>query len=360
MLKRLNRYALPALIVTLPSVLLAPFHAVEPEKIPMANVEQVEMGSLFPPHTFDNLNAGIAGPERIDFAKVYGKQSIVLCYWIPRNKRAEDVLLELQEYVAGLDSSKLALFSVVAQRPGMEAEVIRERAEKIGVRVPILEDAGFRLGQQLVVQYVPQISILDIEGNLRLVNGGSLKQVLGYKFTLKNAIDRVAKTGNLGTYGYLPKYYPVTELIGQNCPDFETSSLSDGSVNKWSELQDPKKLNVLVFWSIDCPHCRSKLPEINDWYVKNAPEANLVGVVKVTSDAMETQTREFLEANDIKWLTLKDDERRIARDFMVTSTPTIMIVGPDGKVDSVFVSGVVDVAAKFDQKKKELLGNAGS
>ena len=45
---------------------------------------------------------------------------------------------------------------------------------------------------------------------------------------------------------------------------------------------------------------------------------------------------------------------------MVTSTPTIMIVTPDGKVDSVFISGIVDITAKFDMKKKELLGGTGS
>ena len=106
MFRSLNRFVRLAMIVTLPLALLAPAHAAPQGKVPMANVEKVDMGSRFPPHTFDNLNAGVAGPERIDFAKVYGKKAIVLCYWILRNKRAESdryrrhiSRYELQEYL---------------------------------------------------------------------------------------------------------------------------------------------------------------------------------------------------------------------------------------------------------------------
>jgi peroxiredoxin len=336
-----------------------PVPAQSPTKPKLAEVDPAEPGGVFPAHTFNNLNAGVSGPDRIDLGKVIGKQAIILSYWIPRNKRAEEMILGLQDLLSGRTESRAELYAVVNTDTGLDPAKVRERAEKIGLKMPILQDEGFRLGQQLVVQMVPHLSILDAEGKLQLVNGGSLLQDLEYKFTVKDAVARVAETGKCGLYGYLPKYYPAVELVGEPCPEFQAPSIQDGVMHGLSGLVDQKRLNILVFWSIDCPHCRKQIPEINRWFQKRGKGVNITGMVKVLNETQKIQTREFLELNGIQWLTVEDQDRKIAREYQVTSTPTIFIVRPDGIIDSVLVSGYVNFVSKFEEAKRQYLAATG-
>jgi len=318
-------------------------------------VEPVPFGRPFPPSTFANLNVEAGDPPRIDLAGVLGKKPVVLFYWIAGNPRADELFLQLQALQQELGPERLALYGVALQRPGREADVIKAKLRELGIEVPVLDDEGFRIGQQLRVQSVPNITILDAEGILRLSNGAVLTQDLEYNMTVETAIRRVAEKSSLGTYGYLARYYPVKELVGKKCPDFKAPLLSNGSVQSWYSMLSPDKVNILVFWSIDCPHCRKLLPEINQWLGENPDGVNVVSTAKVANDAAKTKTREFCEANGIRFPTLVDQEAGVGELFQVTSTPTTLIVRPDGVVSSVLLSSIQDFGAAIEEAKRDLL-----
>lgn len=319
-----------------------------------SGVDPVPFGRPFPPATFDNLNVEAGGPPRIDLGTVLGKKPVVLFYWIAGNPRADGLFVELQELADELGADKLGLHGVVLQRPGREADVIKAKLRELSIKVPVLDDEGFRIGQQLRVQSVPNITIIDAEGILRLSNGALLTQDLEYNMTVETAIRRVAEKGSLGTYGYLARYYPVKELVGKKCPDFEAPLLSNGSVQSWYSMLSPDKINVLVFWSIDCPHCRKLLPEIVNW-LKDHPEGvNVVSTAKVANEAMKTKTREFCTANGIPFPTLVDQDNHVAELFQVTSTPTTLVIRPDGVISSVLLSSIQDFGTAIEEAKRDL------
>lgn len=317
-------------------------------------VAPVPFGEILPPAKYRNLNPA-AGPESFDLGSVLGRKPFVLYYWIPGNPRADEVFQELQSIVQTQGTDKVALIGVVLLRPERGIEYVNMGVEKLGLQVPILEDPDFKIGQQLRVQSVPNISIVDVEGRLRLTNGASLAQDLEYKMTVRTAVERVAQKGSIGTYGYLDRYYPVNELVGKQCPDFKAPLLSNKIEQRWSSMLDDSKLNVLIFWSVDCPHCRESLPEINDWLKKNPDGINVVSAAKVTGDASETRTREFCEVNAFAFPTLMDQDLRIAELYRVTATPTILVIRPDGVIDSVLMAEAGKVAQTLEQKKRELL-----
>jgi thiol-disulfide isomerase/thioredoxin len=219
---------------------------------------------------------------------------------------------------------------------------------------------GFKIGQQLQVRHVPSISILDGEGTLRLANAGSLRQPLEYKLDVQGLIARAAAGGSVGTYGQMPRWYPVQEMIGKQCPDFEAPVLGNGEMRRWSAMLDSQKVNVLMFWSVDCPHCRETLPELNEWLKSNSEGINVVGAARVGNDASREKTQEFCEGNGFVFETLVDENRQIMDRFQVVSTPTFVIVGPDGVIDSVVLTGETGLAEKLEAKKKELLGSAAT
>jgi peroxiredoxin len=319
-----------------------------------SGVDPVPFGRPFPAATFDNLNVEAGGAQRIDLAAVLGKKPVVLFYWIAGNPRADDLFLELQALQGELGAEKLALYGVALQRPGRDADVIKTKLRELKISVPVLDDEGFRIGQQLRVQSVPNITILDAEGNLRLSNGALLSQDLEYNMTVETAIRRVAEKGSLGTYGYLARYYPVKELVGKKCPDFEAPLLSNGAVQSWHSMLSPDKVNVLIFWSIDCPHCRKLLPEVSQWLKENPDGVNVVSTAKVVNDAAKTKTREFCEANGIGFPTLVDQETGVGELFHVTSTPTTLIIRPDGVISAVLLSSIQDFGAAIEEAKRDL------
>jgi protein-disulfide isomerase len=168
----------------------------------------------------------------------------------------------------------------------------------------------------------------------------------------------VATTGASGTYGALPKYYPVTELVGETCPDFKAPRLADGVVQRFSSMLAKDKVNVLLFWSVDCPHCRQSLPEINKWLQANPDGVNLISAARVTDKVQRTRTQEFCKLNGITFTTLIDQDRAVAELFNITATPTALIVGPDGNVEDVYMSGAEEFGAMIEAKKKALLGKS--
>jgi protein-disulfide isomerase len=195
---------------------------------------------------------------------------------------------------------------------------------------------------------------------LRLTNGASLSQVLGYKVDLAKVIERAAAGGSLMTYGYLDRYFPVRELEGKPAPDFTAPTVDDSVETRYHSLIDDSKVNVLIFWSVDCPHCRKSLPEINDWLAANSEGVNVVSCATATTREIKAKTREFCALNEFSFPTLIDGDASIGNLYKVTSTPTIVIVGPDGVVDSAIVSGYSDFGEAIETRKQRLLGPSPS
>ena len=99
-------------------------------------------------------------------------------------------------------------------------------------------------------------------------------------------------------------------------------------------MLSPEKLNVLIFWSVDCPHCRKTLPEINTWLKTNSEGVNVISAAMVPNDAVRTKTKEYCDLNGFVFPTLIDDAE-ISMLYQVTATPTILLIRPDGVIDSV-------------------------
>lgn len=314
-----------------------------------------QFGEPFAAGTFRNVNRQAGGPETVNLDQILGTRPVALYYWIAGNPRADQVFQELQELSKEAGPERLALYGVVFPRNERDEQAVAERVVSLGIRVPVLQDDDFKLGKRLRVQSVPNVTILDAEGRLRLTNGASLSQTLEYKMTLDTALRRVAETGKLGTYGFLDMYYPVKELIGKPCPDFTAPLLANLVDQRWSAMISPEKLNVLIFWAVDCPHCRKTLPEINEWLKDNGTGVNVIGAAKVTSDALRVKTQEFCDANSFVFPTLVDQDLHIANLFQVTSTPTALIIRPDGVIDSVVLDVDEDFAATVEARKRALL-----
>lgn len=326
----------------------------EASAAPPPKVAQVAPGEAFPAGSYANLNPDPGGT--IDLGGTLGSEPVLLYYWIAGNARSEELFRQLEALVGEVGGERLALYGVAVPRPNAGAAAISARVRALGLRSPVIEDLDFQIGQRLGVMTVPHIALIDREGRLQLSNGASLKQSVDGGLDLEAVIRSTAATGSLETYGALARYFPVRELEGSRCPDFRAPRLTDSVEQTWSALIDHNKLNLLVFWSVDCPHCRHSLPEINDSFRRNSDWLNVVSAAKVTDEASRIKTRQFCDLNDFGFPTLVDDSD-LTELFKVTSTPTILVIRPDGVIDSAFVSAVEDFGAAIEQKRREILGS---
>jgi len=323
----------------------------------MVRVAPAAFGEPFPAYVYSDLNAASGSGGRVNLGTVIGKKPVVFVYWIPGRARSEQMLLDIQRMAGEAGDAKLAAYGIVRARAGLTVPQMVERIQALKVSLPVLNDEEFRLGQQLSVRTVPSVAILDAAGKLRLASAGSLKQELEYKLDVEGAVARVASTGAIGTYGVLPRYEPVNEMVGKRAPDFEGPSIDGGGTQRWSSLLDPHRVNVMVFWSVDCPHCKKSLPVLNDWLRENPGAVNVVSVANIMDDAQKTKTRDYVKLNQLVFPTIEDRGMRIGEMYQVTSTPTILIIRPDGVVDSVLLGETSDYGKTFLAKKKELLGS---
>ena len=320
-------------------------------------VNPVLPGETFAPGTFANFNVQAGGPATIDLAASLGQRAVVFVYWVAGHERADAALQEIQEISSKMAADRAVIYGVAIPRPGREKAEIVKRLAELGIKFPVLDDSDFILGQQLRVQTVPNISILDRTGKLRLANGASLLQVIGYDQTVRTAVERAVTLGDVGSYGYLERYYPVNELVGKACPDFKAPLLSNSVEQRLSGLIKKDHVNVLIFWSVNCQHCRRELPIINAWLRKNQDGLNVITAAGIADDVTKTRTKEFCDVNKFVFPTLVDRDLKISNLYQVTSTPTILFISPDGVVESVVHSTADDFGAVATKKKKEMLGS---
>jgi thiol-disulfide isomerase/thioredoxin len=334
----------------------APKPSAPPGAPGLAHVQPVDFGGAFPAAKFANLNGAAGQPATIDLATYLGKKPIVFVYWMVGNARSEKILLDTQAAVDKFGSDKVALLPIAAPVYGStDVSPIKARAAALKLKAPVLHDEGFRLLQELEVHAVPNIAIVDAGGKLRMSNGGSLTQSLEYKLDVEGAIHRLAATGQIGTYGTLPTYYPVTELVGKKCPDFDAPLIDDAAARSFSSMLSSDKLNVLIFWSVDCPHCKASLPKLNDWLKGHPAGMNVISAARITDDATKARTAEYCKISGFLFPTFVDKDMQIGSTFQVISTPTVLVIRPDGVVDSVLLSSETDLGAALEAKKREIL-----
>lgn len=319
-----------------------------------SNEPVFEFGKVFPADVFRNLNPE-AGPTTMDLATDLGKRPIVLVYWIAGNARSEKLLKEVETLVKEIGQDKVALFGVAYLQPSRGQDVVRSRLKAAGVNVPVFDDEEFRFGRRLRVSAVPNITLIDKDGVLRLTNAGSLRQTLEFNLNLADAVKRAARGVAISNYGYLETYQPVEELVGKPCPNFIAKTLAKPSPEKnLTEMLAKDKVNVLIYWSVECGHCRKSLPEIASWIKENPGGINVLTAATVPNEAVKIKTREFCSVKGIDFPTLMDQDHAIGELYQITSTPTILVIRPDGVVDKVL--GIAeDFGTAIESAKAKLL-----
>ena len=120
--------------------------------------------------------------------------------------------------------------------------------------------------------------------------------------------------------------------IGETAPDFDLPRLGGGRVGLFNQLK-AKKAALVVFWTIDCPACRTELPRL----AKLHPELSEKGleIIAVNRGDPEPALLKFRDQHSIPYSLAMgggDGSYAVGHAYGVKSYPTNLLVTPQGKV----------------------------
>jgi peroxiredoxin len=94
----------------------------------------------------------------------------------------------------------------------------------------------------------------------------------------------------------------------------------------------PGEKRLVVFYSTECPHCRTALPEIA---ALQREKGNAFRVLAVSLDANTTAWLEFLRSHAFTWTNVIDAqgwEGSAVRDYHIYATPTMFLLDRQGRI----------------------------
>ena len=124
------------------------------------------------------------------------------------------------------------------------------------------------------------------------------------------------------------------EPLGTPLPDV---TLPDMDNNKHSIKELLKgKVGVLVWWSVTCPHCQREMPGLIKMHKTLVGNAYRMITLNTDSPEMIPAAKAMVRDFDLPQPALMDlgenDSMPMADYYDVVVTPTVVVVGTDGKV----------------------------
>ncbi len=116
------------------------------------------------------------------------------------------------------------------------------------------------------------------------------------------------------------------------------------------------KYTVLVFWDVDCGHCKKEIPIILDAYHKMKKEGIDMEVFAVYTQHEYDKWKKFIIENKLDWVNVTDGVHlnNLKKKFDIYSTPVIYILDKNKiiKVKRVGAEQVEEVIRMMEKEKK--------
>lgn len=131
-------------------------------------------------------------------------------------------------------------------------------------------------------------------------------------------------------------------LVGQAAPDFtlpRLAALPAGPGDPESGVPPPAEITlaehrgkvvILSFWASWCRPCDYELPLLNQFYLAHRNQG--VEVIAISTDSEREAALRYLRSRSFALPMAWDQRGRIADRYKVDALPTLVIIGPDGRI----------------------------
>jgi hypothetical protein len=313
------------------------------------------VGELFPALNLSVLPPGALTPEPLALGTDLAKRPVVLFYFKLGHEISEEIYLEVQELVEREMKGKVALYPVVRLGSRFELTELYERMELLRIRRPVILDETGLVQTTMGMSIVPHMSLVDSQGIFRFAGASSLKQPILDGVTAAEAIRMAARGEQPPVVFGLVRHYPVSDFIGLPYHNLVLPEYDSGRSVRLADLVEPGKVTALWYWSPNCRYSRRAMPGVVIAHRTFGEKyLNLVSVVR---EGSREEIRQSAESQGINFPILRNRDSLFTSSYRVVSTPTLIFIGPDGKVDSVYTSGRVNYFPVFQARIEALVLN---
>lgn len=130
--------------------------------------------------------------------------------------------------------------------------------------------------------------------------------------------------------GFLFLFFQPGPAFAVQAPDFSATDIA-GRIHRLEDYRG--KYLVLYFWATWCPACREDIPHIKEMYQRYQPQG--VSFLTVSLDRDRVRLETFAESHALPYPVLFDGkvwDAELARLFGIRSTPSFVLVDPDGRI----------------------------
>jgi thiol-disulfide isomerase/thioredoxin len=154
----------------------------------------------------------------------------------------------------------------------------------------------------------------------------------------------------------LQPYYPVNDFIGSKFADIILPDYKTGEDLKLSDHVNPGRLTAILYWGSHCPYSRKVMPAVvlasRNFHEKYL---DVISVVRMKSGETQEDVGKYAAETGIPFPILQDRGHRFTNAYRVTSTPTLIVIRPDGILDSVYTSSTANFFAVLMTKINALV-----
>jgi len=138
--------------------------------------------------------------------------------------------------------------------------------------------------------------------------------------------------------------------VGKPAPDFAAKSDSGRNV-RLSELRG--QVVLINFWASWCSPCRQELPLLSKIYTQYRGAGFALLAVNVDDNRKDAES--MLKRLDLKFPTLFDGNKKVAKLYGVDTMPATLVIDRDGRVRYVHRGYYDGYERKYEQQVRELL-----
>ncbi len=331
--------------------------AIAATEAPPAEDGQVR-GKPVQPRKVHVLYPGQSTLTEIDLGAYLGVNPVVICYTTLGSESGNRGLRAVHELAHGDIQGRVDFFGAIRPGTATVEDAARMLAD-LRIEIPVIVDETFELGTALSATTAPSISVIDRKGILRIADARELTQAINDRASVSDAIWHLARGGELPTVMSLARYYPVTELVGERVPGFSLGRFPTGETVVLADyVGDEGKVLGIFFWHPNCPQCKAVIPGLMAALKAYGGAINMVSVVHLEDENEKRNCADTIKAHGIDFPVVVDRDRSVWNLFKVVSTPTMVIVRPDGIVDSVHTSGQANYLPIFKARISQVLGRS--
>lgn len=128
-------------------------------------------------------------------------------------------------------------------------------------------------------------------------------------------------------FSRVPAIYSNSVLENTKLANTEIRRLSGENLT----IPDIRRNKVIIFWATWCSACHYEMKKLNKLLAlgKIRPD----DLIAISIDPERNEVIKFIEAESYQFLVAHDFDGHLARQFNITSTPTVVFINKDSTID---------------------------